>query len=224
MKLWTTVDLGRLPGILQNGIDNPSYAEISVSPSPQLVAEHAFEGEDELAFLELDIPDDQLDEFLVTCMASHGDDQSNMEMELESAIEEGNQEQVAQLQSWIQAMEAAETAKDYLEAFGYTCLYKTVPPSMLKLLDPGIMLEALRTGDAVLLASAVQNTEATAFKSLGAAFWVWLMMLMGQIMGPGYGRADEGEGEEERLEKMREKAAKRPRQKRTRKKKVSPSA
>lgn len=181
--------------------------------------------EDSLAFLELEIPDDQLDEYLVTCMESHGVDKQNLEMDLEAALEEGGDpKKVAWLENGIRAMEAAETARDYLNVFGYTCLAEAVPPSMLKLLDPAAMLEALHSGDADAVAHAVKNVEATAFKSLNAAFWVWLMMLMGQIFGPSYGmpqgEASEEQDEEEaqRLERMREAATKRPRKKRPRKK------
>lgn len=222
MKLWATVGLHKLPHILQNGLDNPSYDEIHFSNNVEVVASTAFESEGELAFIETEIPDDELDSFFVRCLASHGDHQTDMESELSYAE---SKEQVAQITATIKAMEEAESAKELLDVFGYACLYQPIPPAMLKLLDPAKMVEAVHSGDANAIAHAVQNSEATAFKSLNAAFWVWLMFLLKEIFGPGYGLPEQedvgAEEEEGRLERMRETAAKRPRKKR--KKKVKPS-
>lgn len=222
MKLWATVDLHKLPHILQNGLDNPYADEIHFSSHPEMVAEYALESSGELAFIETEIPDGDLDIYFIRCLASHGDHQTDLEADLDHAESE---EEIAEITAAIKAMEEAESAKELLDAFGYVCLYETIPPAMLKLLDPEKMVEAVRSGDANAIAHAVENSEATAFKSLNAAFWVWLMFLLKEIFGPGYGLPEQedvgAEEEEGRLERMRETAAKRPRKKR--KKKVKPS-
>jgi hypothetical protein len=219
MKLWATVDLQKLPHILQNGLDNPTCDEIHFSNNVEVVANTALESEGELAFIETEIPDDELDNFFVRCLASHGDYQTDMESELSYAE---SKEQVAQITVAIKAMEEAESARELLDVFGYACLYQPIPPAMLKLLDPEKMVEAVHSGDTNAIANAVQNSEATAFKSLNAAFWVWLMFLLKEIFGPGYGLPEQedvcAEEEEGRLERMREAAAKRPRKKRAKKK------
>lgn len=210
MKLWTTVELRDLPEILQNGLDNPYAAEIHFSHSPEAMAEQAFESEGELAFLEAEIPEGELDMYFVRCLASHGDYQTDMESELNYTDSE---EHLAQLTATIKAMEEAESAKELLDVFGYACLYQPIPPAMLKLVDPEKMIEAVRSGDASAVSYALENSEATAFKSLNAAFWVWLMFLLKEIFGPGYGLPENVELEEkigkeqaeeaERLRKMR---------------------
>jgi hypothetical protein len=219
MKLWATVDLQKLPHILQNGLDNPCCDEIHFSNSPGTMAGMALESSGELAFIETEIPDGELDIYFVRCLASHGDYQTDMESEL-NYIE--SEEHLAQVTATIKAMEEAESAKELLDVFGYACLYQSIPPAMLKLVDPEKMMEAVHSGDANAIAHAVENSEATAFKSLNAAFWVWLMFLLKEIFGPGYGLPEQedvgAEEEEGRLERMREAAAKRPRRKRAKKK------
>jgi hypothetical protein len=226
MKLWITVSLDNLPHILQNGLDDPYSNEIRLSPNAELVADEAFSLKEELAVLEVEIPDDQLDEFLTNCVASHGDDLTDVEGGLEDALERGDTATVARIQKMFQAVKSGTiSAAQMLDYFGYACLGQPLPPSMLKLLDPGTMLEALHSGNAEVVAHAIETTEATPFKSLNSAFWVWLMLLIQEIFGPGYGpparedvgAEEEDEAAERRLERMREAAAKKPRKKRTKK-------
>lgn len=228
MKLWTTVNLNRLPHVLQNGLDNPYSEEIQFSRDAARLADDVLSMPGELAFLETEIPDDQLDDFFVECVASHSDELSDAEAELEYAQESGEAWRADHLRKMLQAAEGEATTMQMLDLFGYVCLGRVLPPSMLKLLDPATMLEAVHSGDVDAVAHAVENAEATAFKSLGANFWVWLMMLMSQIFGPGYGipgGAEPGELSEEEaedIERVRASVSKRPRKKRsTRKKKAS---
>lgn len=186
MKLWTTVDLRRLPVILQTGLDNPFSEEIIFRNDPELVAENALTFPEELAFIETEIPDDEIDEWFYYCIGSVGDDHTDAAAMLEWDIEAGRvtQEEVDERMEFIAALETIETGSANLELLGYACLYRVLPPEMLKLLDPTTMLEAKYTGDVDALAEAVETTEATGFTSLSPNFWVWLMLFMSQIFGP----------------------------------------
>jgi len=223
MKLWTTISLDRLPEILKNGFDNPHADELLFWNNAEVGAENALAFEGELAFIEAEIPDAQLEDYFEPCLGSWSDARSDAESELESLQEQGGPaEAIAQVERDLKTMDTLETAQDSLNFFGYACLSRRLPPETMKLLDPAKMLEAVHTGDAGALADAVESAEATPFKSLNAAFWVWLMFLLGEIFGPGYGiQQDEAseerkEAEEEEIQRMREKAAKRPRKKRKR--------
>ena len=178
---------------------------------------------DEMAFIEAEIPDGQLDEYFVPCLGLWGDDVSGMESSLEHMMEEGGpQEEIERMQKFIEQASKAQTASEGFEFFGYACLGYTIPPEMLKLLDPEKMMEALHSGDQNAVVEAMETAEATPFKSLNAAFWVWLITIMSQIFGPGYGLPEPSEEQEaaeeardEQLQKMREKASKRPRKKKS---------
>ena len=225
MKLWTTIEFSRLPGILKNGFDNPYAAEIVFSTSAEIEADNALSMPGELAFIEAEVPDEQVEDYFMPCLGMWGDDVSNMETDLEYLLEEGGpQEEIDRLRSFIEKGSHANSsgsAKEGFEVFGYACLGAVIPPEMLKLLDPEKMIEAVHTGDGEVIAEAIETSEATPFKSLNAAFWVWLMAILGQIFGPGYGIEPESqelvEEEAEQIERMREAAAKRPRKKRKKK-------
>jgi hypothetical protein len=223
MKLWTTIEFEKLPGILKNGFDNPYAAEIVFSNNPEIEADHAMSMQGELAFIEADVPDDKLDFYFMDCIGMWGDDLSNMETDLDYLIEEGaHKKEIDHLRKLIKKGSEARTVTEGLDVFGYACLGNVIPPEMLKLLDPEKMIEAVHTGDENAIASAIETSEATPFKSLNAAFWVWLITIMSQIFGAGYGmQASETEeivrGEAEQAEEIRKAAAKRPRKKRKRK-------
>jgi len=224
VKLWTSVEFTRLPAILKNGFDNPYAAEITFSNSPEIEAENALSMPGELAFIEAEIPDDQLDNYFMDCIGLWGDDLTNMEADLEYLMERGgSQKEIEGLQKLIERGGAVRTVIEGIEVFGYVCLGNVIPPEMLKLLDPEKMIEAVHTGDENAIAQAIETSEATPFKSLNAAFWVWLITIMSQIFGPGYGieqsEAQEAREEEEaeRISRMRRIASKKPRKKRKKK-------
>lgn len=224
MKLWTSVEFTRLPAILKNGFDNPYAAEITFSNSPEIEAENALSMPGELAFIEAEIPDDQLDNYFMDCIGLWGDDLTNMEADLEYLMERGGSEkEIEGLRKLIERGGAVSTVIEGIEIFGYVCLGNVIPPEMLKLLDPEKMIEAVHTGDENAIAQAIETSEATPFKSLNAAFWVWLITIMSQIFGPGYGieqsEAQEAREEEEaeRISRMRRIASKKPRKKRKKK-------
>jgi hypothetical protein len=224
VKLWTSVEFTRLPAILKNGFDNPYAAEITFSNSPEIEAENALSMPGELAFIEAEIPDDQLDNYFMDCIGLWGDDLTNMEADLEYLMERGGSEkEIEGLRKLIERGGAVSTVIEGIEIFGYVCLGNVIPPEMLKLLDPEKMIEAVHTGDENAIAQAIETSEATPFKSLNAAFWVWLITIMSQIFGPGYGieqsEAQEAREEEEaeRISRMRRIASKKPRKKRKKK-------
>jgi len=225
VKLWSTVDLERLPHILKNGFDNPYSDEVLFWNDAKVGADNALAFDGELAFIEAEIPDDQFEAYFAPCLGLLSDSRSDLESEIQYAKERRlPAADIAQMKKDVKVMEEIDTARGSMDFFGYACLVEVIPPSMLKLLSLEQTMEAVHSGDAEAIAHAVETAEATAFKSLGAAFWVWLIMLMSQIFGPGYGIqegdvADESqEQEEERLERMRERASKRPRKKRAKKK------
>ena len=187
MKLWTTIELERLPATLETGFDNPYSDEIIFYSIPDIAADQALSFEGELAFIETEIPDERVDEFFAPCLGIYGDEMVNDEIYLQDLITAGDEKGAALLREHLTAREGVDTGRAGLEVFGYACLAEIIPPSMLKLLDPVTMLEAVQTGDAGAVSNAINTSEATEFKSLGANFWVWLMLLLGQIMGPGYG-------------------------------------
>jgi hypothetical protein len=147
-----------------------------------------------------------------------------MEADLEYLMERGGSEkEIEGLRKLIERGGAVSTVIEGIEIFGYVCLGNVIPPEMLKLLDPEKMIEAVHTGDENAIAQAIETSEATPFKSLNAAFWVWLITIMSQIFGPGYGieqsEAQEAREEEEaeRISRMRRIASKKPRKKRKKK-------
>lgn len=225
MKLWSTIDLERLPHILKNGFDNPYSDEVLFWNDVQVGADNALAFDGELAFIEAEIPDDQFEGYFAPCLGLLSDSKSDLESEIKYAKEGRlSASDIAQMRKDIETMEKIDTARDSMDFFGYACLMEVIPPSMLKLLNLEQTMEAVHSGDAEAIAHALETAEATDFKSLGSAFWVWLIMLVNEIFGPGHG-AQEGdvvqesqEEEEQRLERMRERAAKRPRKKRERKK------
>ena len=222
MKLWTTVPLDRLPAVLKDGFDNPLSDEILFWNNIRVGAENALSFGDELAFIEAEIPDDQLEAYFSLCIGQIGDEITDTQSQIDYMNEEG--EDAGELERDLQVMTQIETAKESFDFFGYACLSETLPPSMLKLLDLEKTREAVESGNIENVASALETAEATPFKSLSAAFWVWLIFLIREIFGPGYGLPETGEGsaeeEEERIERMRQTAAaqarKRPRKKKKR--------
>lgn len=221
MKLWTTVELERLPKILQQGFDNPFSDEILFWNDKEIGAEQAMSFEGELAFIEAEFPDDQLENYFTYCLGSTGDHLSDMEVDIERREEEGaDPSEIAELRKAIKKGSEIESAKDSLDFFGYACLAEVLPPATLKLLNLEQTMEAMQTGDKEIIEHAIDTAEATPFKSLSASFWVWLIMVMSQIFGPGHGlpeptEAQEAarEAQEGQLETMRRKASKRPRKK-----------
>lgn len=225
MKLWSTIPLDRLPGILKNGFDNPYCDEILFWNDVAVGADNALAFDGELAFIEAEIPDDQFEAYFAVCLGLLSDSRSDLQSEIDYGREEGmSAKDIAEMEKDAQIMDKIDTAKDSMDYFGYACLVEVLPPTMLKLLSLEQTMEAVHSGDAAAIAHAVETAEATAFKSLNSAFWVWLIMLMSQIFGPGHGVQESDvieesrEQEEERLERMRERAAKRPRKKRAKKK------
>ena len=120
MKLWTSVEFTRLPAILKNGFDNPYAAEITFSNSPEIEAENALSMPGELAFIEAEIPDDQLDNYFMDCIGLWGDDLTNMEADLEYLMERGgSQKEIEGLQKLIERGGAVRTVIEGIEVFGY---------------------------------------------------------------------------------------------------------
>lgn len=72
MKLWYTEEMSGLPAVIQNGLSNPCLNEMTFSANAEYVADQAMQpGEDEgyaYAFLEVEIPDKELDDYFVYCM------------------------------------------------------------------------------------------------------------------------------------------------------------
>ena len=208
MKLWTALDLRRLPDIFEHGLIDHYHEGIEFSADANLVAEYAqelAETEEALAFLEIDFPDAELDEWLTICLVRASDEQCGLEDDLadqvdhlEAVLEDdpGNpeipalQEDIAQRQEHVAQLDAMETGLQSLGLLGYACLYQVAPISMIKILDPVTMLEAVGTGNVSEIAHAVDTTEAVGLESLGGSFWVWLMFLFQNVFAVARGEID----------------------------------
>jgi hypothetical protein len=186
MRLWTTVDIGELPAILQNGLSNPYLNEDTFTTHAEMAADSALSIEGELAFLEVEVPDDQIEDYFVYCMGLVGDEASDMRTSLESMVEEGDdQDEIRALSEMIEAAENIDSATANLEVLGYACLIGPdvfIPVEWIKVLDPAAMLEAVHSGDASVIAQAVKTTEAKPLSHLGASFWVWLLFFVQSVL------------------------------------------
>ncbi len=247
MKLWTSIPLERLPDVFANGLIDRYHEGIEFHLEAELVAEYAMEFVEELAFLEVDFPDDQLDDWLTICMESvdaeitnRGAFNEDQVERLETLIEEDPsnpdipvfQGVIAQDQETLAQIEEMSLGSQSLTLVGSACIYQVVPISMIKLLDPETMLEAVWTGDVGVLAEAVETTEATGLESLGPSFWVWMMFIFQNMFAVARGEIDieplwKTQAAEDRAEarKARRRAARRrkgpAKKKRTKKRKVS---
>ncbi len=198
MKLWTVVNVGELPHIFQNGFDNPYAAEITFDSDPEIVAESAFAERDEGAmFLEIEIPDDELEVHFAVCTGITYDMASDEAGSISAYIEDGEITDPEELEVAYARLEALqpdniEYAADSLNLFGFVCLGtgEVIPPSMIKLLDPETMMEAMWTGDIGVVAEAVETTEAVGLESLSPSFWVWLMFLFENMFAVARGEID----------------------------------
>ena len=205
MKLWTAVPLQDLPDIFQNGLIDHSHQGIEFSPEAEMVAEYAMELKDELAFLEGEFPDDELDDWFTICMeaasAEHTDvstdigyKRANLEALIEANPEDpaipGLQEEIEAQQQHADQIWNMQTGAESLALTGRACIWRTVPITMLKLLNPETMMEAVWTQDTGAIAEAIETTEAYGLETLGASFWVWLMFLFQNIFAAGRGELD----------------------------------
>ncbi len=208
MKLWTSLDLRRLPDIFEHGLIDHYHEGIEFSADANLVAEYAqelAETEDALAFLEVDFPDAEIDEWLTVCMERSSAEQSGFEYELTEEVDQLNsmlendpnnpaipdlQEDIATLQDTLARLEEMSTGSQSLELFGYACLLQVTPISMIRVLDPVTMLEAVGTGNVSEIAYAVDTTEAVGLESLGGSFWVWLLFLFENMFAVARGEID----------------------------------
>ncbi len=205
MRLWTSLPIERLPDFFQNGLIDRYHEGIEFHLEADLVAEYAMEFVEELAFLEVEFPDSQIDDWLTICIEAASAEATNREAflqeqvdQLEALLEEDPtspqipefQEVIAQDQEILTQIEDMTTGSQSLELLGSACIYQVVPISMIKLLDPETMLEAVWTGDVGIIADAVETTEATGLESLGGPFWVWLMYLFQNMFAVARGAID----------------------------------
>ncbi len=218
----------RLPHIFQNGLDNPTNEEIQFHTTPDLVSEWALSSleddpDDPLAFIEVDFPDDDIDEWFTYCIATTSDEADNARYALEDDIASGRitEDQIEAAQEYIQSLESMETGLQSFEVLGYACLFHVVPPEMIKLLDPVTMMEAVYTGDVGAVAEAVETAEVQSFETLGSSFWVWLIFFMSQWFGPKWGTAvEEKEAAEKGEARKRRRKARRKAKGKKRKRKA----
>jgi hypothetical protein len=227
VKLWTVLDLTRIPYIFHDGLTNPYYEEIIFHKDPDILAEQVLdrrmeEGEDYLpAFIQVDFPDDELDDWFTACLESSFLELDEGRDRLQEEWDYGNLT-TEQANKWSGDLDALDEAleKDdvwaLFELSGFACLRMVVPPEMLTLLDPATMLEAVLTGDQTAILEAAQMAEAKDFQTLGSGFWVWMIMFMAGLFGPNW--AEETAQAEE---KARERRARRRRRKPAKKKKPS---
>ena len=222
MKFWTTIPLRELPVVFGSGLDDRYSEGFQVYNDPEALADTFYqskadweekgeleetpeEHEDQFnpdedyrytAFLTFEIPDDEIDDWLVICMAHSSDVQSDIEGELEDAIEnEAPQDEIDALAQSAAILQDMDSGAKSLSFFGHACLGRVIEPYMLSLIDPTTMTEALYTGERVQVETALWDGEATSLLSLSPSFWVWIMMLLGQIIS---GDAQETQTTEER--------------------------
>ncbi len=200
MRLWASVDLGTLPDIFQNGLIDYSHQGISFHNEPELVAEYALEATGELAFLEGEFPDNELDGWFTLCMEAWSADMTDLEVGLARKQEDlvelidmdpenpeipSRQEDIDVHAEYLQKVANLSTGSESLEVLGSACIWRTVPITMLKLLNPETMMEAVWTKDLGAIAEAVETTESYGLETLGSSFWVWLMFLFQNIFAAG---------------------------------------
>ncbi len=198
MKLWTTVNVADLPYIFAHGFSNPHAAEIVFDVDPEGMAENAMEERDEGAvFLEIEIPDDELEVHFAYCMGITIDMAGNEADSIQSSIDAGEITDPEELEAAYAHLEALkpeniQCAADAVNLFGFVCLgyMETIPPNMIKLLDPETMMEALWTGDVNVLVEAIETTEAVGLDSLSPSFWVWIMFLFENMFAVARGEID----------------------------------
>ncbi len=204
MKLWTTIPFTELPEVLKSGLTGVEE-EIIFYDDASGVAEEVLEYEGELAFIETEIPDEDVDFWFTYCVMTTSDMATDAETELGYAIEaeQVDDEEIAARQAWIQKLHDMETGRQSFDALGFGCLLEPMPPQMLKLLNPEAMLEAQLTEDFDTIAEAVETTESEGFTTLSSGFWVWLMMFMAGLLGPDWGTRAEEEAAEKKAKKRR---------------------
>jgi hypothetical protein len=195
MKLWSSALLEDLPDIIQNGLSDPGHSGVMCSPHAELVADDVMGSDGQSAVLELDIPDAEVDGYFTTCFVVHSDDLSMRRVDLESMIDEGAPQE--DIEAMSEELDSAEqvynnsnsSVDSILEAFGSVCIYTVIPPAWIKVLDPVVMLEALEAArdadNPEILDKAIETTEAKPLSTLGATFWVWLLLF---IQGIAQGR------------------------------------
>ena len=200
MKLWTAVSLEDLPDIFQNGLNDYSHQGIQFATDAELTAEYALDFKNELAFLEGEFPDDQIDEWFTICMEAASAEQTDVSSDIGyktadlNALTEANpedpsipgiQDEIAAQQEYADKLWNMQTGSESLELTGRACIVTTVPITMLKLLNPETMMEAVWSGDTGAIAEAIETTEAYGLETLGSSFWVWLMFLFQNIFAAG---------------------------------------
>ncbi len=196
MKLWTTVHITELPRIHAEGFTNPYGEEITFDSDPQNLAEVVLEQEDEGAvFLEIEIPDDEIEVHFAYCTGIHYDHASDEMEQIRGEIESGEITEQAELEeavALIDRLENMDHAADALDYFGFVCLGtgETIPREMIKLLDPETMMDAVWTGDMGVVAEAIETTEAKGLETLNASFWVWIMFLFQNMFAIARGEID----------------------------------
>jgi hypothetical protein len=223
--------------VLQNGLSNPFTDEMTFSSNAEEIADRAMaevdvSGHSAHAFLEVEIPDEEINDYFTVCMELHFlDIQEGPGEALQEMIESGApQNQIDALTQEIEAMEAALDSMDMKEVFakmGYACLIApdvVITPDMIKMLDPATMMEALQTGDERLVREAVAKTEAKPLSTLGATFWVWLLLFVqgiaqGRLVTPADVRAaaEQIEAKEAKRKASRKKSRRKARAKQKKK-------
>lgn len=196
MKLWTTVDVTEIPGLLQNGFTNPYCAEIVFEDDPEFAAENAYEMRDEGSiFLEVEFPDEDLEVYFAECVGISGDRAREAIDDIESDIEIGVITDPLDLEAayeHIEALQNIDSAQANLTLMGFCCLRcgEVFPQDLIKILDPETMQEAMWTGDVKVVGEAAKRAEATPITELGASFWVWLLFVFQNVFAAARGEID----------------------------------
>lgn len=216
MKLWTTIDITRMPDVYQNGLTNPYSEEMIFSLEPEMVAESALSFEGELAFIEVDFPDDEIDEWFAYCIGSVGDDYSNMQMFFEERVEGMSRAEIRIQEEFLEMVSNIQSALENLNLLGYACLAQEVPPEMIRVLDPLTMMEAVASDDKETIVKAVKKARSTPIQEFGATFWAFIASIITAIFAAGtiseglemaYGLRDLIEKSREAKERRRARAA-----------------
>lgn len=229
MKLWAAVELENLPGILTEGFADPNRSGLAVHLDPTMTSEEVIEKGSALAFVRVEIPDDEINQWLTSCPRDIWGDVGDLESNLEYRIENGelNDQEAKEEAEYIESIRAIENATQNIEVLGYACLrYDPIPPEMLSLADPQTMLDAVFSGDLAEVRQALDTVEVRSFSSLGPQFWVWLMVIINQILTGGYAPAGEIEQAEAKADARRERmqVARRHRGRKRKKKVHKPSS
>lgn len=199
MKLWTSQDLTRLPNIIQFGLIDEYHEGLQFHVDPDGVAEYALALQEDdpdepaMAFLEMEVPDDQLDEWFSVCMEAHSAEHTNAEGEmgdtradLEAMLEEdpnssdlpGIRDRAVQAEEWFVLVDSVETGAQSIEILGTACINQPIPVTMLRLLNPETMMEVTMSKDIGRIAEAVETTESWGLESLGGAFWIYILFMI----------------------------------------------